>query len=256
METILVEAADNGVVTMTMNRPEKKNAANATMWNELRTTWDELAVDPDVRCVVLTGAGDAFCAGADLSGARGDLHQLQAMNGIHRTVQALYSVMVPVIAKVNGVAVGAGMNMALACDLIVAGEDARFSEIFAQRGLSIDFGGSWILPRLVGLHKAKELALFGDIISAAEAERFGLVNKLVAQDELDDTVTEWADRLAAGPPLALAMTKRLLTLNASADFSAAMEAEGMAQTVNFASEDTPEAIKAFLQKRTPEFKGR
>ena len=170
METLLVDVADNGVVTVTMNRPAKKNAANGTMWDELRTTWDEIALDPDVRCVVMTGAGDAFCSGADLGGG-GDrqVHQLQAMNMIHRTVQALYSIMVPVIAKVNGVAAGAGMNMALACDLIVASDQARFSEIFARRGLSVDFGGTWILPRLIGLHKAKELALFADVISAAEA---------------------------------------------------------------------------------------
>jgi 2-(1,2-epoxy-1,2-dihydrophenyl)acetyl-CoA isomerase len=257
LETLLIDTADNGVVTVTMNRPDKKNAANGVMWDELRTTWDEIALDPSVRCVVMTGAGDAFCSGADLGGGGDrDMHQLQSMNMIHRTVQALYAIMVPVIAKVNGVAAGAGMNMALACDLIVAGDNARFSEIFARRGLTVDFGGTWILPRLIGLHKAKELAFFADVISAADAERFGIVNKLVPQDELDATVGEWADRLAAGPPLALAMTKRLLTLNATADFPAALEAEGMAQTVNFATSDTREAIDAFLNKRAPEFKGR
>lgn len=257
METLLVDAADNGVVTITMNRPAKKNAANGTMWDELRQTWDELGIDPDVRCVIMTGAGDAFCSGADLGGG-GDrqLHQLQSMNMIHRTIQALYSIMVPVIAKVNGVAAGAGMNMALACDLIVAGDEARFSEIFARRGLSVDFGGTWILPRLIGLHKAKELALFGDVISAADAERFGFVNHVVPQAELDGFVDDWATKLAAGPPLAMAMSKRLLTLNASADFPAALEAEGMAQTVNFYTSDTKEAIAAFLDKRPPEFRGR
>ena len=256
METLLVDAADNGVVTVTMNRPAKKNAANGVMWDELRRTWDDLALDPDVRCVVMTGAGDAFCSGADLGGEGRKLHQLQAMNMIHRTVQALYSIMVPVIAKVNGVAAGAGMNMALACDLIVAGDEARFSEIFARRGLTVDFGGTWILPRLIGLHKAKELALFADVISAADAERFGFVNHVVPQAELDAFVADWADRLAAGPPLAMAMTKRLLTLNATAGFPEALEAEGMAQSVNFATEDTREAVQAFLDKREPEFKGR
>jgi 2-(1,2-epoxy-1,2-dihydrophenyl)acetyl-CoA isomerase len=255
METLLVDVADNGVVTVTMNRPEKKNAANGAMWDELRETWDELALDPDVRCVVMTGAGDAFCSGADLGGGGRKVHQLQAMNMIHRTVQALYSIMVPVIAKVNGVAAGAGMNMALACDLIVASDQARFSEIFARRGLTVDFGGTWILPRLIGLHKAKELALFADVISAADAERFGFVNHVVPDDELDGFVADWADRLAAGPPLALAMTKRLLTLNASAGFPEALEAEGMAQTVNFGTEDTREAVQAFLDKRDPVFKG-
>ncbi len=257
LETLLVDVADNGVVTVTMNRPAKKNAANGTMWDELRQTWDDIALDPTIRCVVMTGAGDAFCSGADLGGG-GDrqMHQLQSMNMIHRTVQALYSIMVPVIAKVNGVAAGAGMNMALACDLIVAGDQARFSEIFARRGLTVDFGGTWILPRLIGLHKAKELAFFADVISAEQAAEFGIVNKVVPQAELDQAVGEWADRLAAGPPLALSMTKRLLTLNASADFAAALEAEGMAQTVNFATSDTREAVKAFIDKREPNFEGR
>ena len=257
LETLLIDAADNGVVTVTMNRPEKKNAANGTMWDELRQTWDDIALDPTVRCVVMTGAGDGFCSGADLGGGGDrDLHQLQAMNMIHRTVQALYAIMVPVVAKVNGVAAGAGMNMALACDLIVASDQARFSEIFAKRGLSVDFGGTWILPRLIGLHKAKELAFFADVISAEQAAEFGIVNKVVPHAELDSAVAEWTDRLAAGPPLALSMTKRLLTLNASADFATALEAEGMAQTVNFGTEDTKEAVKAFLDKREPKFEGR
>ncbi|MGF1599552.1 MAG: enoyl-CoA hydratase/isomerase family protein [Acidimicrobiales bacterium] len=257
LETLIIDAADDGVVTVTMNRPEKKNAANGAMWDELRTTWSDIALDPTVRCVVMTGAGDAFCSGADLGGQSGvERHQLQSMNMIHQTIHSLYSIMVPIIAKVNGVAAGAGMNMALACDLIVAGDEARFSEIFVRRGLTVDFGGTWILPRLIGLHKAKELALFGDVISAAEAERFGFVNRVVPQAELDAFVDDWSARLAAGPPLAMSMTKRLLTLNATADFATALEAEGMAQTVNFATEDTREAVKAFLDKRQPMFYGR
>jgi len=256
LETLLIDVAGNGVVTVTMNRPEKKNAANGTMWSELRATWTEIALDPDVRCVVMTGAGDAFCSGADLGGQRSDVHQLQAMNMIHMTVEALYTIMVPVIAKVNGVAAGAGCNMALACDLIVASDKARFSEIFAKRGLTVDFGGTWILPRLVGLHKAKELAFFADVISAAEAADMGLVNKLVPHDQLDEAVSDWADRLAAAAPLAVAMTKRLLNHNATADRPAAIDAEGLAQTVNFATADTAEAVSAFLEKREPVFRGR
>lgn len=240
------------------------------MWDELRQTWSDIAIDPSVRCVVMTGAGDGFCSGADLGGgeeaedqpdkasvgSQPRRHQLQEMNMIHQTVHALYSIMVPVIAKVNGVAAGAGMNMALACDLIVASDKARFSEIFARRGLTVDFGGTWILPRLIGLHKAKELAFFADIISADQALEFGIVNKVVPHGELDATVDEWADRIAAGPPLALAMTKKLLTLNATADFSSALEAEGMAQTVNFGTSDTREAVRAFVEKREPRFEGR
>ena len=256
LETLIIDVADNGVVTVTMNRPEKKNAANAVMWDELRDTWNELAVDPEVRAVIMTGAGDAFCSGADLGGQDRDRHQLISMNLIHQTVEALYSIMVPVIAKVNGVAAGAGMNMALACDLILASDQARFSEIFARRGLSVDFGGTWVLPRLIGLHRAKELAFFADVISAEQAAEFGIVNKVVPHDQLDSEATDWADRLAAGPPLALAMTKRMLTLNASNDFKSALESEGMAQTVNFYTQDTKEAVAAFLDKRDPKFEGR
>jgi len=256
LETLIVDVADNGVVTVTMNRPEKKNAANAVMWDELRDTWNALAVDPDVRAVIMTGAGDAFCSGADLGGQGRDRHQLISMNLIHQTVEALYSIMVPVIAKVNGVAAGAGMNMALACDLILASDQARFSEIFARRGLSVDFGGTWVLPRLIGLHRAKELAFFADVISAEQAAEFGIVNKVVPHNQLDSETNEWANRLAAGPPLALAMTKRMLTLNASNDFKSALEAEGMAQTINFYTQDTKEAVAAFLDKRDPKFQGR
>ena len=237
LETLIIDAADNGVVTVTMNRPEKKNAANAVMWDELRDTWNALAVNPEVRAVIMTGAGDAFCSGADLGGQGRDRHQLISMNLIHQTVEALYSIMVPVIAKVNGVAAGAGMNMALACDLILASDQARFSEIFARRGLSVDFGGTWVLPRLIGLHRAKELAFFADVISAEQAAEFGIVNKVVPHDQLDSEANDWADRLAAGPPLALAMTKRMLTLNASNDFKSALEAEGLSQTVNFYTQD-------------------
>ncbi len=257
LETLLVDAADTGVVTVTMNRPEKKNAANGTMWDELREVWTEIALDPTVRCVVMTGAGDAFCSGADLGGQGGvQRHQLQAMNMIHMTIQAFHHIMVPVIAKVNGVAAGAGMNLALACDLIVASDQARFSEIFARRGLSVDFGGTWILPRLIGLHKAKELAFFADVISAEEGERFGFVNKVVPHAELDTAVADWAGRLAGGAPLALAMTKRMLTLNATADFASALQSESLSQTVNFGTSDTREAVQAFLDKRPPVFHGR
>lgn len=156
----------------------------------------------------------------------------------------------------SGVAVGAGCNLALGCDLVVAGETARFSEIFAKRGLSVDFGGSWVLPRRVGLHRAKELAFFADIIDAAEAERIGLVNRVLPDGELDAFVQDWATRLAGGPPIALALTKRLLNNSMQVTMEEALDDEGMAQTVNFGTKDTPEAIMAFVEKRAPQFQGR
>jgi 2-(1,2-epoxy-1,2-dihydrophenyl)acetyl-CoA isomerase len=256
LETLLVDRAD-GIVTVTMNRPEKKNAANAVMWNELLATFREIAANPDDRVMVLTGAGGAFCSGADVSGmGERQVHGLASMRHISDIALALYRMPQPTIAKVRGVATGAGMNMALLCDLIVASDNARFSEIFARRGLTIDFGGSWALPRRVGLHRAKELTLLTDIIDAAEADRIGLVNRVVPDDQLDAFVDDWARRLAAGPPIALAQSKRLLNNAIGITLEQALDEEGAAQTINFATKDTAEAVAAFLEKREPKFQGR
>ena len=258
METIEVSRA-SGIVTVTLNRPAKKNAANAQMWNELLETFRDIALNSDDRVVVLTGAGGEFCAGADLTGGGAggpNQHQLAQMRHITDVALALHRVPIPTIAKVRGVAVGAGCNMALGCDLVVASETARFSEIFARRGLSIDFGGSWLLPRIVGMHRAKELALFADIIDAAEAERMGLVNRVVPDGEIDEFVDGWAARLAAGPPIALAMTKRMLDNSMAVTMEQALDDEGVAQSLNFSTADTMEALQAFVEKREPRFQGR
>jgi 2-(1,2-epoxy-1,2-dihydrophenyl)acetyl-CoA isomerase len=255
-ETIRVDRAD-GVVTVTLDRPERKNAVTGEMWNELLATFAEVGRRDDDRVLVITGAGDGFCSGADVSAMPDQQgHPLQAMRHVGDVCMALHTLRQPTIAKVNGVAAGAGCNLALGCDLIVASSRARFSEIFARRGLSIDFGGSWILPRLIGLHRAKELALFADVIDAAEAQRLGLVNRVVEPDELDAAVAEWAGRLAAGPPIGLAQTKRLLNDGFSSTLQQALEAEAAAQSVNFATSDVAEAMSAFLAKREPKFEGR
>jgi 2-(1,2-epoxy-1,2-dihydrophenyl)acetyl-CoA isomerase len=220
--------------------------------------------------VILTGKGGEFCSGADLSGggpaagsSGGDGASrppagggLNGMRLVGDTCLALHRIPKPTIAKVEGVAVGAGANMAFACDLVVASEDARFSEIFARRGLSVDFGGSWLLPRLVGPHKAKELVYFAEIFSAKEALEMGLINRVVAPTELDAFVADWARRLAAGPPIALAQSKRMLNNSMSITLDVALEDESTAQTVNFSTADTMEAMMAFLEKRTPNFQGR
>jgi len=256
-ETLLFDTTDDGVVTITLNRPQKKNAANHVMWEDLLVTFRQLKHDGDVRVVVFTGAGDGFCSGADLGGNGGpQRHQLAAMRHIHDIAIGLHELPMPTIAKVNGVAAGAGCNLALGCDLIVASDRARFSEIFAKRGLSVDFGGTWLLPRLIGVHKAKELAFFADVIDAATAERFGIVNHVVAHDELDAFVSDWATRLAAGPPIALAQTKAMLNKSINQTMDEALDTEGWAQTVNFSTADTKEAVAAFLEKREPEFRGR
>ena len=255
-ETLLVDRAD-GIVTVTMNRPERKNAANGVMWDELLAVFREIGASDEDRVLVLTGAGGDFCSGADVSGmGGGETHGLASMRHIAAIASALHRLPQPTIAKVRGIAAGAGMNMALLCDLLVAGDTARFSEIFARRGLTIDFGGSFVLPRRVGLHRAKELTLLADIIDAAEADRIGLVNRVVPDAELDAFVDGWATRLAAGPPIALAQAKRLLDDGANSTLEQALDAEGAAQTVNFATADTAEAVRAFLDKREPTFRGR
>lgn len=265
-ETIIVERND-GIVTVTMNRPHRKNAANDVMWVELRTVFEEVAKSTTDRVMVLTGAGGDFCSGADVGGmdersngsGGGDeprKHQLAAMRDITDVAMALYRIPQPTIAKVRGVAVGAGLNMALLCDMVVGDDTSRYSEIFARRGLSIDFGGSFALPRRVGMHKAKELALLADIIDAAEAEAIGLVNRIVPSSELDAFVDDWATRLAAGPPLALAMTKRMVANSMNVTLEQALEDEGQSQTINFFTSDTAEAMRAFVEKRDPVFTGR
>ncbi len=257
METLLLDRMPNGVVTLTLNRPEKKNAMNGAMWNELLAVFREVAASPTDRVLVITGAGDAFCSGADLSaGPPVQGPPMTAMRHVAEVALALHHIPKPVIAKVNGVAAGGGCNLALGCDLIVAADTARFSEIFSRRGLSVDVGGTWLLPRLIGMHRAKELAFFAEVISARQAAEIGLVNRVVPAAELDAFVSGWADRLAAGPPIALGLTKRLLTNAFSVTLDEALEHEGMAQSVNITTEDTGEAIRAFLEKREPRFRGR
>ena len=256
VDSVLTDRSD-GVLTVTLNRPERKNAADTGVWQALLEIFREAGGSERDRVVVLTGAGGDFCAGADLSDLDSSTgHPLWRMRIIHDVAYALHRLSQPTIAKVDGVAVGAGCNLALGCDLVVASDRARFSEIFSRRGLSLDFGGSWLLPRRVGLHRAKELAFFGDLVGAAEAERIGLVNRVVPVDELDGFVDDWARRLASGPPLALALTKGLLDDSSGSSLEAALDREGAAQSVNLLSGDGKEALAAFLEKREPRFFGR
>lgn len=255
METILVER-DAGVVTITLNRPDRRNAFDATMIEELLAVFREVGSRPEHRALVLTGAGGTFCSGADITSGVGSSHPIVYMRGVGEAALALHHIPKPTIAKVRGVAAGAGWNMALACDLVVAADDARFSQIFVKRGLSVDFGGSWVLPRLIGLQRAKELTFFGEFVSAIEARDLGLVNRVLPDGELDDFVDEWARRLATGPTLTLSLTKTLLSHGLEASLEQALEDEARAQAVSLSTEDTREAIRAFAEKRAPEFQGR
>jgi enoyl-CoA hydratase/carnithine racemase len=260
METLIVERKD-GVVTVTMNRPERKNAANGVMLDELKEIFAQVEDRPDDRVMVLTGAGGAFCSGADLSDPNGPATDptrsgLSRMRRLGDVALGLHHVTKPTIAKVDGVAVGAGLSLALGCDLVVCSDRARLSMIFAKRSLSLDNGASWLLPRLVGMARAKEIALFGGMWSGPEAAAIGLVNRVLPVDELDAFVEEWADTLAAGPPLALSMTKTLLHASSMASMEQAVEDEARCQALNFSTSDTAEAMAAFGQKREPVFIGR
>ena len=208
---------------------------------------------------MLTGTHD-FAAGADLtrggSGTRRQrAHTLYSMRVIHDAVVALHEIPVPVIAKVRGVAVGAGMSLVLACDMAVASSNARFAAIFARRGLSLDCGASWLLPRLVGLKKAKEMVFFGDDLSAADAERLGLVNLVVPGEQLEATTREWAKRLASGPTRSIGFAKRLLNRSLDADRGTSFVEEQWFVELGGGTADQQEGVAAFIERRPPEFKG-
>lgn len=250
----LLTHRDAGVLTLTLNRPRRKNAVDEQLWRLLHEALTEASHDPELRALVLTGAGGDFCAGADLSaGRRG--HPTARMRYINEIALTLHELAVPTVAKVRGVAVGAGWNLALGCDLVVATPRARFSQIFARRALSLDFGGSWLLPKLVGLQQAKRLALLAEMIGAEEARALGLVTWVVPDDEIDGFVTDLAERLASGPPVALAQTKALLNENADRTLRDALASEARAQAVNFATADTAVAFRAFREKTEATFTG-
>jgi 2-(1,2-epoxy-1,2-dihydrophenyl)acetyl-CoA isomerase len=263
METIRVERSD-GLVTITLDRPEKKNAVDARMWVELDQAVTEVAANPDDRALILTGAGGNFSAGADLSGnasgkglTGGPLQPIvQEMRIVGDIILRLHRLPKPTLAKVDGVCVGVSLGIALACDLMVASDRARFSEIFAKRGLALDGGTSWLLPRRIGLAKAKELAFFADMLDAKEAERIGLVNKVVSPGELDAVAEEWGRRLAAGPTLALGLSKRLLDASSTVTLAQAFEDEARCQHITHASKDIREGMAAFIERREPKFIGR
>lgn len=257
-EPVLLSHRDGDVLTLTLNRPDRRNALNAELRTALQEELRSAMNDRAVRALVITGAGGAFCAGADVSGLSGTRktgHPLEWMRLGNELALLLHELPIPVVAKVTGTAVGAGWNLALGCDLVVASPGARFSQIFARRGLSLDLGGSWLLPRLVGLQQAKRLALLAEVIDAEEARRLGLVTWVVASDEIDGFVTDLSKRLAAAPPIALAQTKALLNEGADRSLRDALASEARAQTINFATADAPAAFAAFTNKTEPVFTG-
>ncbi|NKQ51519.1 enoyl-CoA hydratase [Amycolatopsis sp. K13G38] len=254
-EPALLVGDQDGVRTLTLNRPHRKNAIDRDLWAALAEALAAADRDREVRALVLTGAGGDFSSGADIAGA-GGVHPEEKVRPLNDVAVLLHELRVPTVAKVTGVAVGAGWNLALGCDLVVAGPDARFSQIFAKRGLSLDCGGSWLLPKLAGLQQAKRLTLLADMITAEEARDLNLVTWVVPDAEIDGFVKDLGRRLAGGPPVALAQSKALLNEGACRGLREALASETRAQIINFAHADAPEAYAAFAEKRTPEFTGR
>jgi len=249
----------DAVRTVTMSNPGRRNAVPPTSWHEPADAFEAFEAS-DQRVLVLRGADGDFCAGADMnkpiSGTPSAAETAARMRIVSRAAMALHRITKPTIAAVDGVAVGGGMNLALGCDIVVATDRARFSEIFVKRGVTLDVGGTWLLPRLVGLARARELALTGRVVYAPEALDIGLVSSVVAVEELDETVDRLASELARGAPLAQAIIKRALDRSSSMSFEQALAFEEHAQAILLASEDLTEGAAAFVEKREPHFKGR
>ena len=262
-ETLLYQASD-GVATLTLNRPEVLNAFSTAMQRELAAVVLRLADDDAVRAVVLTGAGRAFCAGGDIGEMEGegaaDPTPLASRNKMHQMLTSVLMPLVqlekPVIAAINGAAVGAGMNLALAADITVAADNARFSQAFVKVGLVPDTGGLYLLTRLIGLNRAKELCFTGRMLGAPEALNMGLVNEVVPAAELMPRAQALARELASGATAAIGLTKSLLNMASTATLEEMAEFEAYALAVVLATEDHREGIRAFREKRAPVFHGR
>ena len=259
---------DGAVAWVTLNQPETGNALTWEMRDRVGDLMEQASADLAVRAVVVTGAGDKFCTGANLAmrqpmparpdgapdRAIGDAARM-IKRGWQRLITSILDSEKPVIAAVNGTAAGGGAQLALACDLIIASENARFIEVFVRRGLVPDAGGPYLLARLVGPQKAKEICFFGDAVPATDAERIGLVNRVVPADELEKTASEWAQRLATGPTKTIGFTKLLINRSLDSDRVTALMEEAHIQDLNNLTEDSREGMMSFVERRDPQFKG-
>ena len=260
-EYILLEKKD-GVATVTLNRPEKYNAFAGRMRQEIVEVIDDVAGDRKVRAVVITGAGKAFCVGGDVNEfVSGTTKALEASvsserHAMCKAALTINSMEKPVIASVNGVAAGGGCNLALACDIRIASEKARFGQVFVRRGVHPDWGGIYFLPRLVGYAKAAELIFSGEVVGAEEALKIGMVNKLVPHEELAQTTRDFAERIARNAPIPIAFAKRGLQNFSKWDLAQALDYESYVLEVCKQSEDFMEGFSSFLEKREPVFKGK
>ena len=253
MADVLFDLDPAGIATVTLNREKRKNGITKSVIDEALEILSGLAQDGACRVVVLTGAGSAFCAGMDLS-APIEPDEFTFMRRVGELCRAVYEFPTPVIAKVRGAAMGFGANLALCADLVVADDTAVFGEVFADRGLTVDGGGTWLVPRRVGLGKAKELLLLAAKTPARDALAMGLINRCVGPDELDGAVAEWAGRLADGPKRALGSIKQNLNASSERSFQDALASEALAQVWAFGSKESREGVKSFFEKRAPDFR--
>lgn len=255
-QTLLYEVSER-IATLTLNRPDAMNATTDEMYQELQDLIPKIAADRDVACVILTGAGRGFCAGADLKARKDDATPLER-RARHRWIlkdilEPLYRLEKPVIAAVNGAAAGAGFNIALACDFIVASDQASFIQAFARVGLVPDLGGLYLLGRVIGINKAKELCFTARKVSAEEAKTLGIVNHVVPHERLLDEARAIAGKITAASPTAIAMTKNLLDRSTNATIDQMLEYESYAQTIAYLTPEYEEGVRAFREKRAPDF---
>jgi 2-(1,2-epoxy-1,2-dihydrophenyl)acetyl-CoA isomerase len=254
---VQLEMVDGGVAQLTLDRPNKLNAFDAAMRDEIGAALAHVRADRDIAALILTGAGNNFCAGGDVSQMRSGVPSAEAgqrrLMELLPTAMALYTLEKPVIAAVDGVAYGAGFNMALAADFILATPEARFCQAFGRIGLVPDFGGFYVLPRIVGLAKARELILTAREVSATEAHQLGIVYRIVGRDELVSAARDTARRFTAASPTAIAQSKRLLRTAFQQDLQTVLEAEAAAQGICLASDYHKEAVENFVARRPPKF---
>ena len=252
---------EGAVEVVTLNRPESKNSFSFTIIKELGDHFQRLTLEDDVRAVIITGAGKGFCTGADLSGPdnRPDIVLPVGMRltaqWYGRVISGIMNLEKPVIGAINGMAAGAGCNLALSCDILIASEAARFIQVFARRGLIADMGGTFFLPRLIGLARAKELMFSADEVDARRALELGLVNNVVPEDELMPAAMELAQRLAHGPTRAIGMMKNMLNRSFESDLESALEREAAMLGIAVSTSDVKEGVMSFFEKRPPNFTG-
>lgn len=253
----LLYDVQRGIATISLNRPEVYNALNDEITFELQDAFKKVSKDDSVRVVVLTGSGKAFCSGQDLKAAAGGVRSFSESikKRYNPIIRAMRSLPKPVLCRLNGVAAGAGCSIALACDMIIASEDAVLTEAFINIGLVPDSGSSYFLPRAVGTFKAFELCAMGSRISAEEAARIGLVNRVAPADQLDTVISEYADHFAHAPTVAIGLIKKMLNKSSHATLEEMLEYEAWCQEIAGASTDHREGVAAFLEKRKPRFSG-